>query len=66
VLRDGRGRFVKGTVGRPPRDCLREAFAADLFLIWRRHGKQALRQLCQEEPRSYLRLMASLVGGKTA
>jgi hypothetical protein len=42
--RDTRGRFVRGHAGgpgRPPRDCLREAFAADLFLVWRRHGKQA-------------------------
>ena len=62
VLRDVRG-LVRGRgagPGRPPRDCLREAFAADSFLIWRRHGKQALRQLCREEPESYLRLMASL------
>ena len=50
VLRDVRGRFAKGRAGgpgRPPRDCLTEAFAADLFLVWRRHGKQALRQLCR-------------------
>jgi hypothetical protein len=68
VLRDVRGRFAKGHAGgpgRPPRDCLRDAFAADLFLIWRRHGKQALRQLCHEEPESYLRLMTSLFGSKT-
>ena len=66
--RDVRGRFVRGHTGgpgRPPRDCLREAFADDLFHVWRRHGKQALRQLCRKEPESYLRLMASLVGSKT-
>jgi hypothetical protein len=62
--RDVRGRFVKGHAGgpgRPPRDCLREAFTNDLFSIWRRHGKQVLRQLRQENPGSYLRLVAGLV-----
>jgi len=68
ALRDVRGRFAKGHAGgpgRPPRDSLRETLTNDLFLIWRRHGRHALRQLCQEDPRSYLRLMASLVGSKT-
>ena len=54
VLRDARGCFVKGGrggPGRPPCDALREAFTADLFLAWRRHGKHALRQLCEEDPR---------------
>ena len=69
VLRDARGRFVKGHAGGPgrlPRDCLREAFTSDLLAVWRRHGKQALRQLCQEQPSSYLRLVASLVGSRTS
>jgi len=67
VLRDARGRFVKGHAGgrRPPRDCLREAFTSDLLAVWRRHGKQALRQLCQEQPSSYLRLVAGLVTSKS-
>jgi len=51
VLRDARGCFVKGGRGRPPRDALGEAYTADLFLAWRRHGKHALRQLCEEDPR---------------
>jgi hypothetical protein len=66
--RDVRGRFVRGHgggPGRPPRDCLREAFADDLFRVWRRQGRQVLRQLCQEEPESYLRLLTNLVGSKT-
>ena len=68
VLRDARGRFVKGHAGGPgrlPRDCLREAFTSDLLAVWRRHGKQALRQLCQEQPSSYLRLVAGLVTSKS-
>jgi hypothetical protein len=67
-LRDVRGRFARGHgggPGRPPRDCLSEAFAADLFRVWRRHGRHALRQLCQEDSGSYLRIMTSLVGSKT-
>ena len=63
ALRDMRGRFVKGHacgLGRPPRDCFR-ALSGDLFLSWRRHGRQALRQLRQENPGSYLRLVAGLV-----
>lgn len=66
-LRDVRGRFVKGHAGgpgRPPRDCLREAFTSDLHAVWRRHGKQAVRQLCEERPAAYLRLIVSLVAGK--
>ena len=64
ILRDVRGRFVKGHAGgpgRPPRDCLREAFTSDLLAVWRRHGRQALRQPCEEHPAAYLRLIASLV-----
>jgi hypothetical protein len=66
-LRDVRGRFVKGHAGgpgRPPRDCLREAFTSDLLAVWRRHGKQALRQLCEERPAAFLRLILSLVATK--
>jgi hypothetical protein len=35
-----------------------------LILRWRRHGKQALRQLCEERPAAYLRLILSLVASK--
>jgi hypothetical protein len=66
VLRDARARFGHaGGPGRPPRDSLREAFASDLLAVWRRHCKQALRQLCQEHPSSYLRLVAGLVTSKS-
>jgi hypothetical protein len=67
VLRDVRGRFVQGHAGgpgRPPRDCLREAFTSDLLAVYRRHGKQALRQLCEENPAAYLRLIAGLFASK--
>jgi hypothetical protein len=67
ALRDPHGRFLKGWAGgpgRPPRDLLREAYIDDLFAVWKRHGRHAIRQLCQEDPRSYLRLIANLVGSK--
>lgn len=64
ALRDSHGRFLKGWVGgpgRPSRDLLREAYVDDLFAVWKRHGRRALRQVCQEDPATYLRLMIGLV-----
>jgi hypothetical protein len=63
-LRDARGRYLKGWAGGPgraPRDALREMYVHDLFAVWKRHGRQALRQVCQEDPATYLRLMIGLV-----
>ena len=51
VSRDARGCFVKGGgggPGRPPRDALKDAYIADLFAVWKKHGRQAIRQLCEE------------------
>jgi len=51
--RDARGRYLKGWAGGPgraPRDALREMYVDDLFAVWKRHGRQALRQVCQEDP----------------
>jgi hypothetical protein len=65
ALRDTRGRYLKGWAGgpgRPPRDALTEAYINDLFAVWRRHGRQALRQVCQEDPATYLRLMMAWCG----
>ena len=62
-LRDARGRYLKGWAGgpgRPPRDALRDAHIADLFAVWKKHGRQAIRQLCEENPAAYLRLVAGL------
>ena len=64
ALRDARGRYLKGWAGGPgraPRDALREMYVDDLFAVWKRHGRQALRQVCQEDPATYLRLMIGLV-----
>jgi hypothetical protein len=63
-LRDACGRYLKGWAGGPgraPRDALREMYVDDLFAVWKRHGRQALRQVCQEDPATYLRLMIGLV-----
>ena len=63
-LRDARGRYLKGWAGGPgraPRDALRELYVDDLFAVYKRHGRQALRQVCQEDPATYLRLMIGLV-----
>jgi hypothetical protein len=62
-LRDARGRYLKGWAGGPgraPRDALRDAYIADLFAVWKKHGRQAIRQLCEENPAVYLRLVAGL------
>jgi hypothetical protein len=64
ALRDARGRYLKdwaGGPGRPPRDLLREAYVDDLFAVWKRHGRKAIRQLAEENPAAFLRIMVSLV-----
>ena len=64
ALRDARGRYLKGWAGGPgraPRDALRELYVDDLFAVWKRHGRQALQQVCQDDPATYLRLMIGLV-----
>ena len=67
-LRDERGCFAKGGCGgpgRPPRDALREAYVTDLFLIWKRRGRHVIRQLAEENPAAYLRLIAGLASKMT-
>ena len=64
ALRDTRGRYLPGGTGgpgRPPRDLLREAYVDDLFAVWKRHGRKAIRQLAEENPAAFLRIMVSLV-----
>jgi hypothetical protein len=63
--RDARGRFLQGHVGvspgRPPRDELRELYIDDLFAIWKIHGRKVIKQLAEENPGAFLRVMVSLV-----
>lgn len=64
ALRDARGRYLKGWAGgpgRPPRDLLREAYVDDLFAVYKRHGRQAIRQLAVEQPVQFLKIMVALV-----
>jgi hypothetical protein len=64
ALRDARGRYLKGWAGGPgraPRDALREMYVDDLFAVYKRHGRQALQQVCREDPATYLRLMIRLM-----
>jgi hypothetical protein len=64
ALRDARGRYLKGWAGGPgraPRDALTELYVHDLFAVYKRHGREALQQVCREAPATYLRLMIGLV-----
>ena len=64
ALRDSQGRFLKGWVGgpgRPPRDALRELYIDDLFAIWKKHGRQVIKQLAEEHPAVYFRIVADVV-----
>ena len=64
ALRDSLGRFLKGWVGgpgRPPRDALRELYIDDLFAIWKKHGRQVIKQLAEEHPAVYFRIVADVV-----
>jgi hypothetical protein len=61
--RDVRGRFVKGHPGCSrwsSRDPLRQLFENDMFVVWRRSGRAALHQLCQEAPAKYFQLMVAV------
>jgi hypothetical protein len=60
------GRFLSGCKpgpGRQPgsRNKLAEAFIADLVSAWNEHGTTALRRCAQEEPGTFLRIVASLM-----
>ena len=64
ALRDSRGRYLLGWAGgpgRPPRDVLRELYVDDLFAVYKRHGREVIRRLAEEDPAAFLRIMVSLV-----
>jgi hypothetical protein len=63
ALRDSHGRYLLGWAGgpgRPPRDLLREAYVDDLFAVWKRHGREVIKQVAENDPATYLRIMVSL------
>jgi hypothetical protein len=62
-LRDARGRYLKGWAGGPgraPREALREMYVDDLFAVWKRHGREVIKQVAENDPATYLRIMVSL------
>lgn len=63
---DANGRFVAGNSGnggRPKgsRNQLGEAFLADLYADWRKHGASTVIAVREQWPADYLKVVASLV-----
>jgi hypothetical protein len=65
LIRGERGRFLpgNGSRGRPAgsRNKLSESFLFDLQADWRAHGHEVLACVREEEPGTYLRVVAALV-----
>ncbi|TDG13970.1 hypothetical protein E2F43_10780 [Seongchinamella unica] len=66
--RDARGRFVRGneiakTGGRPlgSKHKLSESFLKDVAVSWQEQGGDVLQKVAQDDPSTYLRVIASLV-----
>ncbi len=62
-IRDTRGHYLpgwRGGPGRPKgsRNRLTEAFLDDLLAEWQKHGRKAIRRLCEQSPVAYMRVMA--------
>ena len=65
-MRNGSGRFTAGNPGGPGRPKgskhkLSEAFVAALAQDFDEHGADAIRRVWQDDPSTYLRVIASLV-----
>jgi hypothetical protein len=66
ALRDERGRYLKGMGGGPgrpvgSRNKLSEDFLGDLHQSWQQYGAAVLDVLRQEDPVSYVKIVASVV-----
>src|SRR5690349_7277521 len=66
LLKDPKtGRFIAGTsgYGRPKgsRAKLGEAFVAELYETWEKHGLSAIERVIAENPSAYLKLIAGLL-----
>jgi len=66
---NAKGRFLPGNTlsklgGRPKgsRNRLGEAFLADLYADWEAHGIAVVRQVREEHPAVYLKVVAQLIG----
>ena len=65
-MRNGNGRFAQGNPGGPGRPKgskhrLSEAFIAALAQDFDEHGAESIRRVWQDDPSTYLRVIASLV-----
>lgn len=62
---DEKGRFISGNIGggRPKgsRNQLGEAFIADLYSDWRKHGVGVVQAVREQHPVDYLKVVASIV-----
>jgi hypothetical protein len=62
---DEKGRFISGTSGggrpRGSRNLLGEAFVADLYADWQKHGPVTITKVRKTRPSDYLRLIASIL-----
>jgi hypothetical protein len=72
-MTDGRdpetGRFlsgIKGGPGRPPgsRNKLGEAFVADVYAKWQKHGGAALERMIEQDPGGFVRVVAQVLPDK--
>jgi hypothetical protein len=64
--RNDKGQYVvghSGNGGRPKgsRNLLGEAMLADLYADWCEHGAEAIRQVREDDPAAYLKVIAFLV-----
>jgi hypothetical protein len=60
------GRFVSGNDGGPgrqrgSRNKLGEAFIADVYASWKKHGAETLEQMRRDDPAAYVRLVANIL-----
>ena len=66
VIRDDRGRYLKGMPGGPgrprgSRNKLTEDFFADLHAAWKEHGRAAIYRVIAERPEAFLAIVARTI-----
>jgi hypothetical protein len=63
------GQFVKGFRGGPgrqkgSRNKLGEAFVADVYESWQKHGAETLERMRRDDPAAYVRVVANILPDK--
>lgn len=62
---DARGRFITGNIGggrsKGARSKLGESFIEELYASWRAGGREAIDRVRDEDPVSFLRIIASVI-----